>query len=574
MTAFQPYMYMPGKKSARAEDLKMTGMLWFDSSKKYKKDMENLSRQMTKKRIIKIMKKKILLILWLSISICTSCGRSNQVDKLYYSIDSDNLQGLREVLADYPEIDFSKMNHHEFTAFRDYDRRALSFALDGCADETFILELLSSGKVNANNPEDSMTYLSYALCNGFSLKIAESLIENGADVNAGKETCLEGILEIVYLDMPDKDERIDFCVEHGAVVDERLLAAVVKNKYKYLYLKDVIELLRREKADIPEKYRGLIAAATGDEETLLKIALEEPDKIGKTELISAAGTCSVDTLRQLTEVGCDFDIADENEWTPLHTAAMQNNIEAVKFFIEKGLDVNAKITFSEDRPLDAAVMGVNYETIRYLLNQRAETEEMWEIACLEETGELVEFLVKEGYEPTGMDIYDALVDGSDRVFEKVIEMGVFINGMNEEIPVNWVHTEERMLTLLQKGAVITEDTLSHAVNLRAYDTIDIILRRGGGIGQESALSDAISIGDLTAVEKLVDNGADINRLVEVSSMEGRYTAMHVAAWNTSRDIIKFLVEHGGDCTIKDSSGKTPYKLAKESGLKENMRLLK
>ena len=50
LTAFQPYMYMPGKKSARAEDLKMTGMLWFDSSKKYKKDMENLSRQMTKKR--------------------------------------------------------------------------------------------------------------------------------------------------------------------------------------------------------------------------------------------------------------------------------------------------------------------------------------------------------------------------------------------------------------------------------------------------------------------------------------------------------------------------------------------
>lgn len=144
------------------------------------------------------MKKKLLLILWLSILICTSCGRSEQADKLYYSIRTDNLQGL-------------------------------------CADEVFILELLSSGKIDVNNPEDGMTYLNYAISNGFSLEIAESLIGNGADINAGEETCLEALLEIAYPDMYDKDERIDFCVEHGAIVDERLLATVLKNSSKYIY---------------------------------------------------------------------------------------------------------------------------------------------------------------------------------------------------------------------------------------------------------------------------------------------------------------------------------------------------
>lgn len=44
--------------------------------------------------------------------VCTSCGRLEQADKLYYSIDSDNLQGLREVLADNPEIDFNKLKKH------------------------------------------------------------------------------------------------------------------------------------------------------------------------------------------------------------------------------------------------------------------------------------------------------------------------------------------------------------------------------------------------------------------------------------------------------------------------------
>ena len=93
--------------------------------------------------------------------------------------------------------------------------------------------------MDADNPEDGMTYLAHALCNGFSLQIAESLIENGADVNAGEETCLEVLLEVVYLDTLDKDERIQICLEHGSVVDERLLAAVLKNEYKYLYFKEI-----------------------------------------------------------------------------------------------------------------------------------------------------------------------------------------------------------------------------------------------------------------------------------------------------------------------------------------------
>lgn len=80
------------------------------------------------------MKKKQLLIFSLIMLLFASCGKAEQADKLYYSIDNDNLQGLREVLADAPELDFNKLNQCEFTAFQENDRRDLSFALDGCAD--------------------------------------------------------------------------------------------------------------------------------------------------------------------------------------------------------------------------------------------------------------------------------------------------------------------------------------------------------------------------------------------------------------------------------------------------------
>ena len=44
--------------------------------------------------------------------------------------------------------------------------------------------------------------------------------------------------------------------------------------------------------------------------------------------------------------------------------------------------------------------------------------------------------------------------------------------------------------------------------------------------------------------------------------------------HTSVDILKFLIENGGDIQIKDGDGKTPYDYAKEMRLKDNMELLK
>lgn len=48
LTAFQPYKYMPGKSSAKAQNLKMTGTLWFGTSNKYRNGMKALSRKLTK----------------------------------------------------------------------------------------------------------------------------------------------------------------------------------------------------------------------------------------------------------------------------------------------------------------------------------------------------------------------------------------------------------------------------------------------------------------------------------------------------------------------------------------------
>lgn len=522
------------------------------------------------------MRKYSFLILLLAVIMLIDSAKVEPSEKLYNSIFCNNLQGLKEVLAEESDIDFQNMNlnRHDFTAFRKNDLRALALALDGWTDETIILELLSSGKVDASGDGDDITYLEYAICDGtLSLEIAEALIDNGADINdAGKETCLESFLELVYPEMYDKEERIEFLVEHGATVDEGLLSAVLKNEYKYLYAADVIKLLRKENAAISDSKKCIVAAATGDEKTLLKIASEEADRIGTTELLLASGTCSVKTLRKLEETGYDFNIKDKENWTPLHVAALNNHKEAVQFFIDKGFDVNVKTSFIEQKPIDMAAIGANLETLEYLLEHGGDTENLWTSACSEGTGAAMEYLLKKGYEPTQYEIYCALVESSDVIFKKIIEKGFPINGANDEdIPIDWVDTEERMITLLEEGVAFTGETLCHAVELRAYNAIDIMLKNGENVAQGEALIEAVKLGDMRILKKLVDNGADINQLVDTE--DGKEAAVHTASWSVSREILEYLIDHGADIKMKDGSGKTPYEIAKEAKNYENMEIL-
>lgn len=140
-------------------------------------------------------------------SYITSCGSNDQKYKLYYAIYNNNLQGLIEVLADDPGFDFDKLDRHDFTTFRKNDHRALAFAFDGVADDTMIVKLIDSGRVDVNNDGDKITYLSNAVCYR-SMDIVEALIEHGADVNAGEYTALGSLLRNRTGSI-DRQERIE-----------------------------------------------------------------------------------------------------------------------------------------------------------------------------------------------------------------------------------------------------------------------------------------------------------------------------------------------------------------------------
>lgn len=71
---------------------------------------------------------------------------------------------------------------------------------------------------------------------------------------------------------------------------------------------------------------------------------------------------------------------------------------------------------------------------------------------------------------------------------------------------------------------------------------------------------ASSKGDLAAVKKLVNDGADVDE----QSAGGR-TALIEAAWGGYADVVKYLVEKGANINFSDNSGYTALMRASEDG---------
>lgn len=519
-----------------------------------------------------LVKKFLNLFLVVAVLGCiTGCGRNDQKDKLYYAIDNNNLQGLTEVLADDPDFDFDKLDQHDFTTFRENDHRALSFAFDGIADDIMIMKLIDSGRVDVNNDDDKITYLSNAVCYR-SMDIVKALIEHGADVNAGEDTALGSLLRN-RTDSIDRQERIELLVSRGAAVDAELFKAALKNEDKYIGMSYVVELLEEHDVDLSGCRKSLIAAIKGDEKTLLDIVTAGREKLTKEDLIFAAGTCSVDTLVKITEAGYDFNIRDENKWTPLHAAALSNDRDAVEYLMKQGLDVNAKTDLLGDNVLDMAVIGANRDTIMYLMERGVKSDEAWDKACREETGGSVRYLMEAGYKPTKGDYYNVFTDSSDSVFDFALDQGFPVNiHYNEGTPLDDADDKDRMLALLEHGANPTAYTLETATGLRAYDAVDFILKKEKDVDMGSALIEAVRCGDFKLVKKYIAHGADVNRLV--TDADEKYSALHTAAWSASEDILKYLISNGGDLEVKDSEGRTPYEIVKENRNRINMKIIK
>lgn len=124
---------------------------------------------------------------------------------------------------------------------------------------------------------------------------------------------------------------------------------------------------------------------------------------------------------------------------------------------------------------------------------------------------------------------------------------------------------------IEISPMILERVIGFSENELIFEVIDHV-KDLNVVYTMSPLETAIRAGKIEVVQHLIEAGADIN--YEIKSEDGmHYTAMHVAAENTSNDILKYLLEKGGDLEVEDSEGMLPYDRAKAAGLEENVKIL-
>eukprot|EP00818_Percolomonas_sp_WS_P006881 CAMPEP_0117440598 /NCGR_PEP_ID=MMETSP0759-20121206/3180_1 /TAXON_ID=63605 /ORGANISM="Percolomonas cosmopolitus, Strain WS" /LENGTH=199 /DNA_ID=CAMNT_0005232383 /DNA_START=26 /DNA_END=625 /DNA_ORIENTATION=+ len=122
---------------------------------------------------------------------------------------------------------------------------------------------------------------------------------------------------------------------------------------------------------------------------------------GNSPLVFASNSGNVETIRYLVE-HCNVPM-DQGEVTPLMTCAAQGHLDAVKYFIQKGIDPHAK----DDEAFSAllyAAQGGHLNVVRFLIEEvKMSTSDKTEegqsaVDLAEESGveEVVEYLKERG----------------------------------------------------------------------------------------------------------------------------------------------------------------------------------
>lgn len=107
------------------------------------------------------------------------------------------------------------------------------------------------------------------------------------------------------------------------------------------------------------------------------------------------------------------------------------------------------------------------------------------------------------------------------------------------------------------------------------EVVRLLIRHGAIIAQTDALKFAAVSGRLDMVRCLLDEGADINGMLDADS-RGCPTdgpALHSAVQGRFTDSVKFLLDHGADPDLRNAAGESSLMRARKDGRVEMVRLL-
>ena len=260
--------------------------------------------------------------------------------------------------------------------------------------------------------------------------------------------------------------------------------------------------------------------------------------------------------------------------TYLHIAAWQNNIEMTRFFAENGCKkaINEVDSYFNETPLSMAIarhgqLGV----VNYLIEKGADLKQFYKDAAYEGYSLLSQAIFRKKY-----DIAKVLIEkGADMVSASKKSENIILYQKEEKLVTESQPVTPQMLAMLRRNIGLLKLIVSKsnvreylpfqvAMRMKNYQALAYYLFNENPKTGQTVLHESISMGNLNEVDFILQGGAHAS-----AADKNQTTPLHLAASKSNLQIVQMLLkEKCIDLQAKDSKGRTPLDVAKETKNKE------
>lgn len=284
------------------------------------------------------------------------------------------------------------------------------------------------------------------------------------------------------------------------------------------------------------------------------------ENIGRGAIHQAAQSGHLGCIRLLLAAGAHPDEPDSTGATPFFLTCSGGFEEVARLLrsTEPSIDVNARATKSNRRPIHQAAQGNHLSTVKFLIEAGAIIEQgeddgasaLW-LACQDGHVEVADLLINHGADvnkPTSNSrrrpIHQAAQNGHLKVIELLRDRGADLDaGESDGATPLWIASQQGFIDIV--NILLAQQANPNTRVIRS---------------SRSPLHQAAQNGHVDVAAALLASGANVNAVEE----DG-WPPLMLAAQQGSEDMANLLVANGADINLREVKGGTPLWIAAQQG---------